>query len=207
MSTDSRQRILEVATRLFSSQGIKNTNIRQIASEAKANSAMIFYHFGCKEKLFFEVLKNFASERLKIISEILTEPENKQDLKTKLDLFIQSMHGVFLSKVDLVKILHRELDNKNKQAIKVFEENMLPTFQALEKFLLLAQKNKLLSNQYSAKTMAFDFFALVANPIRNETSMQSIFKKELKNNDLKSFYSESRKRTLKIFLEGVLVHD
>jgi len=208
MSEDgNKKRILDVATRLFSTQGLKTTNIRQIASEAKANSALIFYYFGCKEKLFFECLKDLASERFQVSKEILSAPSNTQDFELKLNLFVQNMHAVFLTKADLIKILHRELDNENKLALKVFEEHMLPVTNNLEDFFVAAQKKKIIAKDLDAKALTFDFMALIANPLRNEAIFKTIFKKELSKLGAPALYKENQKRVVSLFLKGVLSHE
>jgi AcrR family transcriptional regulator len=55
---DTRRRLLEAALLLFAEKGIDGTGIREIASLAKANSAMVQYHFGGKEGLYLEVLRH-----------------------------------------------------------------------------------------------------------------------------------------------------
>jgi AcrR family transcriptional regulator len=52
MATDTRTRILEAATRLFSSADSRGASLRAIAREADVNSALVHYHFGSRENLF-----------------------------------------------------------------------------------------------------------------------------------------------------------
>ncbi len=49
---DTRTRLLQAALILFAEKGLDGTGIREIAAKAKANSAMVQYHFGGKEKLW-----------------------------------------------------------------------------------------------------------------------------------------------------------
>lgn len=49
---DAREKILETAKRLFSSQGYANTSLSQVAKEAEVSKALIFWHFENKESLF-----------------------------------------------------------------------------------------------------------------------------------------------------------
>ena len=49
---DTREKILETAMRLFSSQGFGNTSLSQVAKEAQVSKALIFWHFENKELLF-----------------------------------------------------------------------------------------------------------------------------------------------------------
>ena len=54
---DTREKILETATRLFSIQGYSNTSLSQVAKEAQVSKALIFWHFESKEKLFRTALQ------------------------------------------------------------------------------------------------------------------------------------------------------
>jgi AcrR family transcriptional regulator len=57
---DTKVRLLEAAKALFIRKGFSGVSIREIAREAKANSALISYYFGDKEGLFKSVLEGFA---------------------------------------------------------------------------------------------------------------------------------------------------
>jgi AcrR family transcriptional regulator len=49
---DTREKILETAVRLFSTQGYGTTSLSQVAKEANVSKALIFWHFENKESLF-----------------------------------------------------------------------------------------------------------------------------------------------------------
>jgi AcrR family transcriptional regulator len=49
---ETREKILETAVRLFSTQGYGTTSLSQVAKEAKVSKALIFWHFENKESLF-----------------------------------------------------------------------------------------------------------------------------------------------------------
>jgi len=200
----SRQKILDVATKLFSTQGLKSTNIRQIAAEAKTNSALIFYYFGCKENLFSECLTQLESVRFKVAAEILTAPQDRRDFEVKVSLFVLNMFGVFQSKRDLIRILHKEIDNENKQAIKVFETHFIPISDQLQDFLSQAQKKKIIARGIVVKALSFDFFGMIGNPFRNEAILNSFFKAEPAKKGISHFYKQAHTRILNMFLKGVL---
>ena len=52
MEEDNKERLLQAAIQLFAEQSFDAVSIRQIASTAQVNSAMISYYFGSKQKLF-----------------------------------------------------------------------------------------------------------------------------------------------------------
>lgn len=51
-SSDTRERILTSARELFARNGIGNTSVRAIATDAGVDPALVHHYFGTKEKLF-----------------------------------------------------------------------------------------------------------------------------------------------------------
>lgn len=56
-SQDTRERILDVAERLFMAHGYEGTSMRMITGDAEVNLAAVNYHFGSKEALLREVFR------------------------------------------------------------------------------------------------------------------------------------------------------
>jgi AcrR family transcriptional regulator len=54
--TDTRERILDAAERLFAAHGFAGTSLRAVTREAEVNLAAVHYHFGTKEDLLRAVL-------------------------------------------------------------------------------------------------------------------------------------------------------
>lgn len=61
---DTRTRLLEAAGQVFAERGFKAATIREIVDRAGANLAAVNYHFGDKESLFSEVLRDTVREAL-----------------------------------------------------------------------------------------------------------------------------------------------
>jgi AcrR family transcriptional regulator len=58
----TRQALLAAAGRVFAEHGYGNTTVRQICREAGANVAAVNYHFGGKERLYLEVIRQVHSQ-------------------------------------------------------------------------------------------------------------------------------------------------
>ena len=58
MARDTRDKILDAATRLFAASDSRGASLRAIAREAGVNSALIHYHFGSREGLFEAAILN-----------------------------------------------------------------------------------------------------------------------------------------------------
>lgn len=55
-----KERILQTALKLFSSQGFHATSTKEIASACQVAEGLIFYYFGDKRKLLLEIVRNFT---------------------------------------------------------------------------------------------------------------------------------------------------
>lgn len=62
-TTTSRDVILDAAIRCFAEKGYAATTIKDLASEAQVNSALLYYYFADKQTLYRETLRHIA-ERL-----------------------------------------------------------------------------------------------------------------------------------------------
>jgi AcrR family transcriptional regulator len=58
----SRDAILEAALRCFAAKGYAATTIKDLASEAEVNSALLYYYFADKETLYRETLRHVATQ-------------------------------------------------------------------------------------------------------------------------------------------------
>ena len=74
MATETKERILDVAERLFAEGGFPATSLRDITAEAGVNLASVNYHFGSKEALLASVLERrfrpINERRLQLLGEI-----------------------------------------------------------------------------------------------------------------------------------------
>ena len=59
-SIDTRKRLLEAAADVFDAEGFRAATVRQICQRAGANVAAIHYHFGGKEELYVELLRELG---------------------------------------------------------------------------------------------------------------------------------------------------
>ena len=92
-----RERILEVAERLFAEHGMSGVGLRAISAEANVNLASIAYHFGSKdgllEALFAQRAAPIAEERLRLLEQCYEKTE-KPKLEHILDAFLRPALGL-----------------------------------------------------------------------------------------------------------------
>ena len=105
--TDSRSRILAAATPLFARHGLNGVNVRSLASAAGVNLSMISYHFGGKEGLYAEILKE-QFKGLRYVDDIA-----KMDLPPleKFELYIRGTIRRYRENPYLLRYYVSELTN------------------------------------------------------------------------------------------------
>ena len=107
MGFDKREHIMNTAVSLFAKNGFEGTSVRDIASAADVNLAMINYYFGSKEKLFENIVEFHASSTRTMLDEL-----NSNSALTsiqKIDKAIEIYVFRLFSNREFHKVLHQEL--------------------------------------------------------------------------------------------------
>jgi len=91
--SETRERILDTAERLFAEQGYSGTSLRTIIAEARVNLAAIHYHFGSKEALLEAVFLRRAEpanqERLVMLERCERDAgNNAPELEKVIEAFV-----------------------------------------------------------------------------------------------------------------------
>ncbi len=101
-SAATRDRLLDVAERLFAQRGIDATSLRAITTAAEANLASVNYHFGSKDALFLEVLARriapINAERLRLLSEAEKQAGGIPPLESILNAFFAPALSLYAQK-------------------------------------------------------------------------------------------------------------
>lgn len=94
----TRDRILDVAEKLFMAHGYEATSMRQITGDAGVNLASVNYHFGSKERLMREVFRrrlvNLNQARMDALDELEREAGGKP---VKPSLIVTAFFGTLLN--------------------------------------------------------------------------------------------------------------
>jgi AcrR family transcriptional regulator len=118
---DTRSRILETATRLFSLQGYDNTSLSQVASEAKVSKALIFWHFENKEALFRAALQRTLEP---FLIDVLDDPEDLSEadqIKRLIDEYYEFVSKNLYPVKFLLSLIVREEKRPDDLVGHVFE--------------------------------------------------------------------------------------
>ncbi|AEI44863.1 TetR/AcrR family transcriptional regulator [Paenibacillus mucilaginosus] len=99
---DVKLKILNAAKKLFAKKGFEGTTVRQICDEAGVALALVSYHFGGKENVFFALFETFAPEFLQTEYELKDPVEDLSSLIREFTLFR-------LAEPDLINMLQQEV--------------------------------------------------------------------------------------------------
>lgn len=102
---DTRESLLESATEVFVEKGFSGARVEEIARRAKANKAMIYYHFGSKEGLYKAVLLQHIGG----LHEEIARVAHDADPLARLLAFYSGLGQTFQSRPALPFMMFREI--------------------------------------------------------------------------------------------------
>jgi AcrR family transcriptional regulator len=131
-SRGSREKIVSVALREFSSKGLSGARVDRIARLAKTSKNMIYYHFGSKEGLYKEVMKiaygshraaereggNDLSDPVKALSDLIIR---SFDYFCRNEMFVRLVMSENMNRASHIKGFE-DLKAENQMVIKTLED-------------------------------------------------------------------------------------
>ncbi|MFA9559045.1 forespore capture DNA-binding protein RefZ [Evansella sp. AB-rgal1] len=109
-SKASKEKVIKASIDLFNVQGFSGTSVRDIASKANCNVALISYYFGNKQGLLEELITQFLEGYIEVIESHVKKAELKVD--TAYDCLLNAIWEVLLyqqEKHQLARFVHREI--------------------------------------------------------------------------------------------------
>ena len=121
---NTREDLIQASLQVFARNGLKNASIREIAKEAKIDSALIYHYFNTKEDLFFEAIKSKMQppDKSKI-----SATETPQERATRItSMFFERFNESDTSSAFLA-LMKSALQNEEAAELlrKLFEEHLI----------------------------------------------------------------------------------
>lgn len=102
----ARDQILDAAEYLFAERGFARTTIKQIGARAKVNSALLYYYFGDKERLYHEVLQRLVGG---LVEATMGQLQSGGDPVARLRRFVAAQAEALMSRPAFPRLIMREL--------------------------------------------------------------------------------------------------
>lgn len=110
---DSREAILEAATRLFIEQGFHGISMRQIAEAVGVTKAALYYHFQDKEDLFVAIVARYL-ERMSAIIDATEQAESTS--RARISLVVRRILQQPVEQRAILRLTSQELSNVSPEA-------------------------------------------------------------------------------------------
>lgn len=131
-------RILAVASRLFSEKGYKATSLQEIAGEVGLHKTSLFHYFKGKEEILMGVMDESLRDHMSILDEVANDPHLSGEEKLKLALEKQvevtcrykNHINVYLSEIKSLSPEHRVKYNKTRKQYERYFEKIITEVQA-----------------------------------------------------------------------------
>ena len=128
--SNTRYKIVKVATNLFGRFGFHKTSMDEIAKIARKAKGSLYYHFASKEELFKEVVSKEImnlKDHLSIIvnnSDLSASDKIKKYLLRRMEIlndaanYHETLNADFFERFDFIDDLRKELDEWEKESLK-----------------------------------------------------------------------------------------
>jgi AcrR family transcriptional regulator len=105
MATDTREKILQVASKLFVRQGYTATSVNQISKEAGIGKATVYHHFPDKQAIAFSLLER-TSEKVR---DGLAVVDAEDDPRRRIEAIANAAVRMRADTFDLFQVIRREV--------------------------------------------------------------------------------------------------
>lgn len=200
-SEELKAAIVKVAAKHFAMQGFNGASLKAIAADSGVAGSLINYHFKDKEGLFHAVIEPFARGRMEAIKSLLSEPKSPDEMKVRLELFVEHMQSSIINSLDTFEIIDRELKAANPIILKIFEETMLQAFKWVVNFFKQAQKNELLREELDPLMLSTLLFTSTCDSCRKNVLAKKFFNVSFEDPEFRKKYAL---HVAGLFLRGVM---
>jgi len=115
MSSATRRRLLDAASRLFAEHGFRGASVRDICDQANANPGAVSYHFGGKRQLYRAVVRQAADELVRPLRDAPAEDDGPsptpEDIVQRLLASLRRHRGA-------TRLLLRDLADGGEMAVE-----------------------------------------------------------------------------------------
>ena len=173
MQDDTREQLLESATRLFAAKGFYGASLANIADELGLTKQALLHHFGRKEKLYGEVLSRISSRMLGCVEDARTE---HVEPAAQLLAALLSMYELSLRAPHESRIIMRELLDSERRASEVHSWYLRPFLDSLVEITRAISARKSLSRT-DALTRVYPMLGALSYFIVSDVVLQQMYGK------------------------------
>lgn len=204
-AVETRVALMDCALKHFAANGFVAASVHDIARDADVNVSLVSYHFGGKEGLFKSCLERVGGDQLDVAVRVLSkQPETTDEVRIRLEMFVDEMLIYGITNPDMVTILHRDLHSEFHLIEDIFKKTFLNVFKLLSDFIENAKKRELLAEWVDANLSATQLMGAVIHLLKNDPIRAKIFNCSIANADVRN---STRDYIVKSHLYGMMKRD
>ncbi len=190
MHDDTRQQLLESATRLFASRGFYGASLANIADELGLTKQALLHHFGRKEKLYAEILSRISDRMLGCVEAARTDKEEPAE---QLLAALLSVYELSLDSPHETRIIMRELLDSERRSSEVHSWYLRPFLDLLIQITRAVPGKKTLSRT-DALTRVYPILGAMSYFIVSDVVLQQMYGKANYSRMRRHYPDEIRKQ-------------
>jgi len=187
---DTRQRLLEAATRVFARDGVSGATTREIAREAKVNEVTLFRHFQNKDELLRQVIIDWSQRCVHIFAE--APVETQADVRRTVQTFANAYARMVRDNEEFIRTFYGELNRHLQLCRRLFVESGRPAKQKFIAYLKAAQKSGLIRSDLDVTPAADALTGMLLAGVIRRPLTESTYR-----------YERYVKSCLELFLKGI----
>ena len=201
-NVEIREKIMREARSLFAERGLEGVSVREIATAAGVNIAMVSYYFGGKEGLYFECISEFAKNKEAAVKNSLKPMKNAEDFKRNLKALVQDKMNSFTEDLEAHKIIMRELQSRREPEFqKKIMKQLVPVFDLMKGLFVDAKKMNLLKEEMEPEHLTLMLMGTMSHPCIAEHAMETHLGYNMTNPKQRDLYVN---QICLLFFSGVL---
>ena len=173
MRDDTREQLLESATRLFAAKGFYGASLANIADELGLTKQALLHHFGRKEKLYAEILSRISDRMLGCVEAAQVEYEEPAE---QLLAALLSIYDLSLEAPHETRIIVRELLDSERRASEVHSWYLKPFLDSLVEITRAIPRRTSL-NRADALTKVYPMLGAMSYFIVSDVVLHQIYGK------------------------------
>ena len=184
--TDTQEKIIQTATELFLEKGYDRTSVREIASKAKINVALMNYYFRSKEILFETIINLLIGKVSGALKKIL---DSDLELFEKIRQYICKYIDMLLSNPLLISFILSVLNRNPEKLINLpVTDNLYNTKIFRDQLKSEFEKGNI--KQVNPEQFYINMLSLIAFPFALKTIINN--RNEFSTTEFNSFINERK---------------
>ena len=131
----TREKILDVACRLFAEKGYRDTTVAMICRDAQSNIAAVNYHFGSKENLYRQAWRHAHQQLVALVSPDGNVAPNRPAAERLRGRIRAGLQRAMLSEAYEFGIMRNEMANPTGLLRQVIDDAIRPIRRATQEIL------------------------------------------------------------------------